>query len=97
MSNKASLSSLVQNKLQSARQRISQETQSLDSLEQARAKAQLLGDYQLYFQGAHEALEAIGLDADELKPVALAARAIETDIQAEQTRALLEEELRSNQ
>lgn len=97
MSNRNSLASLVQTKLQSARQRIAQETQNLGSLEQAQVKAQMLGDYQLYFQGASEALAAIGLEAEDLKPVSLAARAIESDIQAEQTRALLEEELRSSQ
>jgi hypothetical protein len=97
MSNRNALASLVQNKLQTARQRITQETQNLGSLEQAQAKAQLLGDYQLYFQGASEALSAIGLDADDLKSVALAARTIESEIQAEEAKALLEEELRSSQ
>lgn len=97
MSNRNSLASLVQTKLQSARQRIAHETQSLGSLEQAQAKAQMLGDYQLYFQGASEALAAVGLDAEDIKPVSLAARTIESEIQAEETKALLEEELRSIQ
>lgn len=97
MSNRTALASLVQTKLTSARQRIAQETQNLGSVEQSQAKAQMLGDYQLFFQGALEALQVIGVDADEIKPLALAARAIESDIQAEQTRAALEQELLASQ
>lgn len=95
MSNKAAVVSLVQNKMQAARHRINQETQGIgDTLEQAKAKSQMLGDYQLYFQGANELGSALGLSEDDLRPVALAARAIQADIEAEENRALLEQELR---
>ena len=95
MSHRNSLATLVQTKMQAARQRISEETKNVqDTLEQATLKAQILGDYQLLFQGANEALNAIGLTDDELKPITLAHKAIQADIDAEQNRFLLEQELR---
>lgn len=97
MSNRSALASLVQTKLNSARTRITQETQNMGSIEQAQTKAQMLGDYKLFFQGALEALQVIGLDADEIKPLMLASSAVESDIQAEVTRAALEQELLESQ
>lgn len=98
MSNRNSLATLVQTKMQAARQRISSETNNIsDSLDQSRAKGQILGDYQLYFQGASEALASLGLPEEETRPIALAQKAIEADIEAERNRTLLEEELRSQE
>lgn len=95
MSHRTSLAELVQTKMKSARQRITEETQHItDNLDLASRKAQMLGDYQLFFQGANEALVAIGLSEDDLRPIALAEKAIQSDIDAEQNRFLLEQELR---
>lgn len=83
--------------MQAARQRVASETNGIsDSLDQSRAKGQILGDYQLYFQGASEALEALGLPEDDRRPISLAQKAIEADIEAERNRTLLEEELMRN-
>ena len=82
--------------MQAARQRISTETNNIsDGLEHAQAKGQILGDYQLYFQGASEAAAALGLTDEDLRPIVLAEKAIQADIEAEQNRVLLEEELRN--
>lgn len=81
--------------MQAVRQRINEETKEIqDTMEQARSKAQMLGDYQLFFQGASEGLKAVGLTEDELTPIELAGKAIQADIEAEQNRFLLEQELR---
>lgn len=95
MSHRTSLAELVQTKMKSARQRITEETQNItDNLDLASRKAQMLGDYQLFFQGANEALLTIGLSDDDLKPISLAEKAIQSEIDAEQSRFLLEQELR---
>ena len=95
MSNRASLANLVQTKIQAARKRIDDETSKIsDPLVQAQTKSQMLGDYQLFFQGAREALAAIGISDEDVRAVALVEKAIQSDIDAEQNRIALEEELR---
>lgn len=94
MSNRSALAALVQSKLTAARKRADETSSSAkSSLDASVAKTQVLFDYQLYFQGVGDALEALNVDADEARPVILAVKSIELDIAAEENRQALEREL----
>lgn len=94
MSNRSALASLVQSKLNAAKSRVDEATASTkNSLDGSLAKTQVLGDYQLYFQGVGDALTALNVSAEEARPVVLAVKSIELDITAEENRQALEREL----
>ena len=94
MSNRSALASLVQSKLNSAKARVDEAvSSSKNSLDGSLAKTQVLGDYQLYFQGVGDTLTALNISAEEARPVVLAVKSIELDITAEENRQALEREL----
>lgn len=71
-----SIQTLVKGKVNSMRERVRSAGEDSEQV------SIVHNDYSLYFQGASEALEASGAEADQIKPINLAISMIEADMAA---------------